>query len=80
MKGMKALIEGMSIPLLVLALVVVMIGLGRSLLEAAVMVEVIGKRVMRTVVMTEVTGEGIVKIGVSIAIILLYAPFALVSP
>lgn len=76
---MEALIEGMSIPLLVLVLGVVMIGLGQGLLEDAVMVGVIGKTVMKTVIMKEVTGEGIVMIGVSIAIILLYALFALVS-
>lgn len=76
---MEVLIEGMSILLLVLVLGVVMIGLGQGLLKAAVMVEVIGKTVMKTIIMKEVTGEGIVMIGVSIAIILLYALFALVS-
>lgn len=79
MKGMEALTEGTSILLLVLVPGVVMIGLGQSLREAAVMVEVIGKTVMKTIVMKEVTGGGIVTIGVSIAIILLYALFALVS-
>lgn len=78
---MKVHIEGMSILLLILALVLVdvMIGQGQGLLEAGVMVEVIGKTVMKTVVMIEVTGEEIVKIDASMTIILLYAPFVLVS-
>lgn len=76
-KRTKAHIGDMStlLHVLVLVLMVVMIGQGRGLLEAGVMVEVTGKTVMMTAAMTEVIGEEIVTIGASMTIILLYALF-----